>query len=62
MQCGRKRIVGHAVTCPTDFQFQLIDFNLLDSDPDWREVTTGSIEEKMKKMADPKLKASQREI
>lgn len=51
-----KRIVGHAVTCPTDFQFQLIDFNLLDSDPDWREVTTGSIEEKMKKMANPELR------
>ena len=51
-----KRVVGHAVTCPTDFQFQLIDFNLLDSDPDWREVTTGSIEEKMKKMANPELR------
>ena len=56
MQCKKERIVGHAVTVPTDFQFQLIDFNLFDSDPDWRAVTTGTLEEKMEKMSDPELR------
>jgi N-acyl-D-aspartate/D-glutamate deacylase len=51
-----KRVVGHAVTCPTDYQFQLIDFNLFDNDPDWRAVTTGTLEDKIKNMSDPELR------
>ena len=52
-----KRVVGHAVTAPTDYQFQLVDFNLFDNDPDWRKMFMGdTVEEKMKKMADPALR------
>ncbi|MDC0028388.1 amidohydrolase family protein [Gammaproteobacteria bacterium] len=51
-----KRVVGHAVTAPTDYQFQLADFNLLDGDPDWRKLFMGDVAEKMKNMADPALR------
>ena len=47
------RLFGHAVTCPIDIQFSLEDWNLFDSYPIWREVTVGSVPERMSKMRDP---------
>jgi N-acyl-D-aspartate/D-glutamate deacylase len=44
------------VTCDIDTQFTLEDWNLFDSIPSWRDVTLGSVADRMKKMADPKLR------
>ncbi len=52
-----KRIIGHAVTAASDYQFTLEDFNLFDSEPDWRVLTMGTIEERIEKMKDPALRA-----
>jgi len=50
------RIFGQAATLRTGFMFSLEDWNLYDSSPAWREATTGTLEEKMQKMADPALR------
>ena len=47
------RLFGHAVTCQIDIQFSLEDWNLFDAYPVWREITVGSIPERMRKMRDP---------
>jgi N-acyl-D-amino-acid deacylase len=50
------RVFGHAVTCDIDTVFSLEDFNLFDSYPIWREITLGSVAERMEKMRDPDLR------
>ena len=55
------RLFGHAVTCPIDIQFSLEDWNLFDSYPIWREVTMGSVPERMSKMRDPGLRQALRD-
>ena len=50
------RLFGHAVTCQIDIQFSLEDFNLFDTYPVWREVTLGTVAERMNKMRDPELR------
>ncbi|MYE10933.1 MAG: amidohydrolase family protein [Gammaproteobacteria bacterium] len=47
------RLFGHAVTCDIDMQFSLEDFNLFDSMEIWRDVTLGSVPERMAKLRDP---------
>ena len=47
------RLFGHAVTCDIDIQFSLEDFNLFDSMEIWRDLTLGSVPERMAKMRDP---------
>jgi len=46
------RIFGQAVTCDIGFEFTLRDWNLFDTSRAWREVTLGSVEERIAKMSD----------
>ena len=54
------RIFGHALTCDANMQFSLDDWNLFDSIPAWRDVTVGSVTERMQKMSDPILREALR--
>ncbi len=47
------RIFGQAVTCDIGFQFTLQDWNLFDTSPLWRDVTLGTVAERIEKMRDP---------
>ena len=47
------RLFAHAVTCDIDFHFSLEDFNLFDAMEIWRDITLGSVPERMAKMRDP---------
>jgi N-acyl-D-aspartate/D-glutamate deacylase len=48
------RIFGQALTAQNNYEFTLDEWNLFDSIASWREVTTGTPEERMRKMADPR--------
>jgi N-acyl-D-aspartate/D-glutamate deacylase len=50
-------IFGQTGTLRTGFAFTLEHWNLYDASPAWRQITTGTKEEKMAKMADPDLRA-----
>jgi N-acyl-D-aspartate/D-glutamate deacylase len=56
-----KRIFGQAVTTEVGFEFSLEEWNLFDTSPLWRELTLGTREEKLAKMADPARRAALRE-
>ncbi|MFN0091328.1 MAG: N-acyl-D-amino-acid deacylase family protein, partial [Acidimicrobiales bacterium] len=49
-------IFGQGASIRTGFAFSLDEWNLYDSSPAWREATTGTIEDKMRKMRDPALR------
>ncbi|MFN0028598.1 MAG: N-acyl-D-amino-acid deacylase family protein [Acidimicrobiales bacterium] len=49
-------IFGQTATLRVGFAFTLEHWNLYDASPAWREITTGTKEEKMEKMADPELR------
>ncbi len=51
------RIFGQAVSVRAPFQFTLEHWNLYDSSPAWNYATQGSIEERMRKLADPDVRA-----
>ena len=55
------RIFGHALSCRADTQFSLDDWSLYDSIPAWRDISMGTIPERMKKMRDPALRQSLRD-
>ena len=55
------QIYGHAVTCNIESQFSLDEWNLFDGIPSWRDVTLGTVEERMQKMSDPILRAQLKE-
>ena len=46
------RIFGHAFTVPDSFELTFEDWNLFDTEPEWRAVTLGTIGEKMAAMRD----------
>src|SRR6202023_2819576 len=50
-------IFGQTATLRTGFAFTLENWNLYDASPAWRSVTTGTTEEKIRKMQDPELRA-----
>ena len=50
------RIFAQAATIRTGFAFSLDNWNLYDQSPAWREATTGTLEDKMRKMRDPALR------
>jgi N-acyl-D-amino-acid deacylase len=50
-------IFGQTATLRTGFAFTLENWNLYDASPAWRAVTTGTTEEKIRKMQDPELRA-----
>ena len=52
------RIFAQALTAQNNYEFTLDEWNLFDSIAAWREITTGTPEERMRKMADPELRAA----
>jgi len=59
-QCRAKGlpIFAQTGTHRTGFAFTLEHWNLYDTSPAWRAVTTGTVEEKIAKMRDPDLRAA----
>jgi N-acyl-D-amino-acid deacylase len=55
------RIFAQALTAQNNYQFTLDEWNLFDSVPSWREITTGTPEERMRKMSDPVLRGAVKE-
>ena len=55
------RVFAQAFTVRDSFQFTLEDWNLFDTDPAWRAITLGSVEERARKMRDPELRRAVRE-
>ena len=55
------RIFGQAATVRAPFIFTLEEWNLYDSNPSWSKATTGTIEEKKVKLADPEIRAGMKE-
>src|SRR5580700_2862767 len=51
-------IFAQTGTHRTGFAFTLEHWNLYDTSPAWRTVTTGTVEEKIAKMRDPELRAA----
>jgi N-acyl-D-amino-acid deacylase len=49
-------IFGQTATLRTGFAFTLEHWNLYDASPAWRDITTGTIEERKAKMRDPQLR------
>jgi len=49
-------IFGQTATLRVGFAFTLEHWNLYDASPAWREITTGTKEEKLEKMTDPELR------
>lgn len=47
------KVYGQGLTTDSGFTFSLDEWNLWDDSDAWREVTTGSFEERLAKMADP---------
>ncbi|HBD10723.1 MAG TPA: aminoacylase [Porticoccaceae bacterium] len=50
------KVYGQGLTTDCGFTFALDEWNLWDDSDSWREATTGSHEDKMRKMADPELR------
>jgi len=50
------QIYGQGATIRTGFAFSLDNWNLYDSSPAWREATTGTLEDKIRKMSDPAIR------
>ncbi len=53
-----RQIFGQAGTVRSGFAFTLENWNLYDTLPEWRVLTTGTKEEKIAKMKDPALRAA----
>ena len=51
-----ERIFGQAFTIRSAFAYTLEDWNLYDSSPAWNYATTGTVEEKKAKFADPDVR------
>src|SRR5437867_4256805 len=54
-------IFGQGVTNRSGFAFTLTDWNLYDASPAWAEATTGTKDDKLRKLADPDIRARLRE-
>jgi len=50
------RIFGQGITQDADTTFSLDNFNLFDFNPNWREITLGTPEERAAKIRDPKIR------
>ena len=53
-----RNIFGQGATVRSGFAFSLENWNLYDTLPEWRTLTTGTKEEKINKMKDPELRAA----
>lgn len=56
-----KPVFGQAVTARAANYITFENWNLFDDSPVWREATTGTLEEKKTKLADPRIRAALRE-
>jgi hypothetical protein len=56
-----KPVFGQVATARAANYITFEDWNLYDSNPNWREATTGTVEEKKVKLADPRIRAALRE-
>ena len=54
------RIFAQALTVDVRFEFTLEEWNLFDSSPLWRELTLGTVDERLVKMTDPARRAALR--
>ena len=59
-QARGNRVYLQAVSVGNDLTYTFEDFNLLDGQEDWREVTLGTVAERMEKMRDPARRAALR--
>lgn len=56
------RMFLHAVTAENNYQFQLSDWNLFDTEPEWRALLVGTIDEKIANMLDPAKRKAVKDI
>jgi len=56
-----KQVFGQAVTARAANYITFENWNLFDDSPNWREATTGTLEEKKAKLANPRIRAALRE-
>ncbi len=56
------KIVGQSLTTRAGFTFGLDEWNLYDENEAWLDVTMGSVEERLEKMADPERRAALRDF
>jgi N-acyl-D-aspartate/D-glutamate deacylase len=56
-----KPVFAQAITARAANHITFENWNLFDDSPHWREATTGTIEEKRVKLADPRIRANLRE-
>ena len=47
------QVFGQSISTGNDLTYTFEDFNLLDGQPDWRDVTLGTVAERREKMLDP---------
>lgn len=62
--CAKRgiRVYGQSATLELGFLFTFKDWNLWDDMPEWREVTTGPIEDRLMKLSDPQRRPGLRKV
>ena len=62
--CAKRgiRVYGQSATLEVGFLFTFKDWNLWDDMPEWREVTTGPVEDKLMKLSDPERRPGLRKV
>jgi len=62
--CAKRgiRVYGQSATLEVGFLFTFKDWNLWDDMPEWREVTTGPVEDRLIKLSDPERRPSLRKV
>ena len=62
--CAKRgiRVYGQGATLDLGFLFTFKDWNLWDDMPEWREVTVGSIEDRLLKLSDPERRPGLRKV
>jgi N-acyl-D-amino-acid deacylase len=62
--CAKRgiRVYGQGATLDLGFLFTFKDWNLWDDMPEWREVTVGSLEDRLLKLSDPERRPGLRKV
>jgi len=62
--CNKRgiRVYGQGLMLEQSFTFTFKDWNLWDDSPEWREVTVGSIEDRLLKLSDPERRPGLRKV
>jgi len=62
--CAKRgiRVYGQSATLEVGFLFTFRDWNLWDDMPEWREVTTGRVEDRLMKLSDPDRRPGLRKV